>query len=157
MSEWDKKQSRLREITLLCAQDFRKTKEEITKSVQNGIPVVDVWAMPYIEDAPPELIQVDCHFIIVGVNKKLAEAHKDEFLEILRTYPQMDRLKGGPSYIEVGAHMGSQDGAMLLFAIGEVLGFWKVVTPKVLGIEGQPGHNLALAGLVNISGFLESK
>jgi len=114
--------------------------------------VTEIYAMPHTSEAP-SLEKVDCHFIDVGVDKDKAEKYRDELISILKTYPNPERLEGGPSYIEVGGIIGSQDRALQLFAVGEVLKFWKVVTPEKLGITGAKANMLAGSGLVMISGF----
>lgn len=96
---------------------------------------------------------VDCHFVKVGVNKYLAESRKEELISLLKTYPDQERLKGGPGYIEVGGVVGDQGDAFRLFALGEVLGFWEVVTPGRLGIKGEDAKMMAGRGGVMITGF----
>ena len=76
-------------------------------------------------------------------------------MEILRGYPEPERLAGGPSYIEIGGVLGDQQEAFLLFALGKVLGLWSVITPATLGFEGPEADQLAGAGMVNMSGFKE--
>lgn len=117
--------------------------------------VTNIYAMPHISQADERLEQVDCHFIVVGVDKEIAEQYREELIDILKTYPQLERLAGGPSYIEVGGVMGSQEGAFRLFAVGQVLKFWDVITPKTLGFTGAEADSLAGKGYVMISGFHE--
>lgn len=114
--------------------------------------VVEVWAMPHESEAK-DLVKVDCELLVIGVNKGKAEARKAELIEILKTYPRIDRLAGGPSYIEVGAELGDQGAAFMLFALGEVLGLWNVITPKTLGIEGPEARQMAGLGFVMMSGW----
>ena len=143
---------RLHEIIRETTSGFRKG-EAIQQKQTGNINVVEVFAMPHDSEADGKLIKVDCHFITVGVDKEKAEEYRDELVLILKTYPQPERLAGGPSYIEVGAEIGSQDAALQLFALGQVLGFWKVITPETLGITGQEAIQTAGMGLVMISGF----
>lgn len=114
---------------------------------------VHIYAMPHESQANNGIEKVDCHFIVVGVNKVLAEAHKDELIAILKTYPQPERLAGGPSYIEVGSEIGDQGAAFQLFALGKVLGFWDIITPAKLGITGPEADQMAGMGFVMIDGF----
>jgi len=79
--------------------------------------------------------------------------YRGEIITILKDYPQLERLAGGPSYIEVGGVIGDQGAAFQLFALGEVLGLWKVVTPKILGMDDATARQLAGSGMIMISGF----
>lgn len=123
---------------------------------ENDLPggTVTIDAMPHeskVEDNG--IVKVDCHFVVIGVHKAAAGAHKEELISILKEYPKPDRLAGGPSYIEMGGEIGDQGAAFQLFAVGEVLGLWKVITPKTLGITGPAADEVAGGGLVMISGF----
>ena len=127
--------------------------EEVTEEQVGSVRRVDVYAMPHESEAEGNLVKVDCHFVVVGVDKAKAEKHRDELIAILKTYPAQDRLAGGPSYIEVGAEIGDQGAAFQLFALGEALGLWQVITPKTVGIAGAEADQLAGSGMVMISGF----
>lgn len=61
------------------------------------------------------------------------------------------RLAQGPSYIELGGWIGDQGLALSLMGLGERLGLWNVVTPRVLGITDQEkAANLMGMGFVMI-------
>jgi hypothetical protein len=62
-----------------------------------------------------------------------------------------DRLKAGPSYIELGAWLGDQHTALIVMALGEHHGLWKVITPATLKSEGEEADTLAGLGYVMIS------
>ncbi len=159
---------RLYEILRATTVQLRKGEEiegdpELVKAVKNlkegddasKLPggSVHIYAMPHESQVKSSIEKVDCHFITVGVDKAKAEQYKDELIAILKTYPQPERLAGGPSYIEVGAVIGDQGAAFMLFALGKVLGLWDVITPEKLGITGPPADQLAGSGLVMMSGF----
>lgn len=127
--------------------------EEVEVEDASGVQRVDVYAMPHESEAAPEIEKVDVSFVVIGVEKQTAEEIRPGLIEILDAYPQPERLKGGPSYIEVGAELGSQDAAFRLFALGQVLGFWEVITPEKLGITGSQARELAGMGMVMISGY----
>ena len=93
-----------------------KRGEELTS---NGL--LEVFDMPHMSEAP-DLELIDLELLVIGIDKTKAETHKNELIEILKTYPYPDRLAGGPSYIEVGAEIGDQGAAFQLFALGKVLG-----------------------------------
>lgn len=117
-----------------------------------GSGVLEVYAMPPVS-AAPDLEKVDCEFIVVGVDKAKAEARRDDFVDLLRRYPQPDRLAAGPSYIEVGGVIGDQGAAFCLFALGQVLGLWKVITPAQFGLTGEEARRAAGSGFVMITGW----
>jgi len=144
----DKLYEILRETTI----QLRKG-EEIEERQIGNLHVTEVYAMPHEEEADNGLVKVDCQFIVVGVDKTKAEKSRDELIAILKTYPDPDRLAGGPSYIEVGAEIGDQGAALQLFALGQVLGLWRIITPKTLGIIGVQAEQMAGMGFVMISGF----
>lgn len=118
------------------------------------IAVTEVYAMPHESEANG-IEKVDVHFITIGVDKTKAEAHRNDLIEILRGYPEPERLAGGPSYIEVGGVIGDQGAAFQLFALGKVLGLWNIITPESLGITGAQAHQMAGSGFVMMSGYKE--
>ena len=103
--------------------------------------------------------KVDLHFIVVGVDKAKAEAHKDELVGILKDWPSeawgnpIPKLEEGPSYIHVGGAIGDQGAAFQLFALGKVLGLWDIITPAKLGITGEQANQMAGMGFVMVDGF----
>ena len=115
--------------------------------------VVTIDAMPHVTEAPSGIEKVDLEFLVIGVDRAAAEENRMELVEILKTYPQPNRLAGGPSYIEVGAQIGGQGAAFQLFALGKVLGLWDVITPATMGFAGEEARQVAGSGFVMISGF----
>lgn len=135
-----------------CSVQMRKGEEVEVKGA-----AVHLYAMPHEsevgEGEGDVWRKVDLHFVQVGVRQDKAEAHREELLNLLDEYPELERLKAGPSYIEVGAAVGDQGVALKLFAVGQVLGFWKVVIPATFGVTGEEADRMAGAGYVMISGF----
>jgi hypothetical protein len=117
-----------------------------------GGGVLTINAMPHESEAQSHIEKVDMELLTIGVDKAAAERHKAEVIEILKTYPN-GRLADGPSYIEVGGEIGDQGAAFQLFALGQVLGLWKVITPKMLGATGEQARQMAGMGYVMVSGF----
>lgn len=142
---------RLYQILAETTAQLRKG-EVVEDEVRDGLNVRSIYAMPHESEAKPEIEKVDCEFLTIGVDKAAAERHKAELIEILKTYPN-DGLAGGPSYISVGAEIGDQGAAFQLFALGQVLGLWKVITPKMFGVTGEQSRQMAGNGFVMISGF----
>lgn len=145
---------RLYEILRETTVQLRKGAEVETHVEESGIEVTEVFAMPPADDPNATALEkVDMEFLVIGVDKVKAEQRKAELIEILNTYPQPDRLAGGPSYIEVGAEIGDQGAAFQLFALGKVLGLWDVITPATLGIVGAEAKQMAGMGFVMMSGY----
>ena len=46
-----------------------------------------------------------------------------------------------------------QDHAFMLMAVGSALGFWRVVTPEVLRLDGEIAERAARAGYIMITGY----
>lgn len=116
--------------------------------------VLEVYAMPHAADpAFTGYEQVDLHFVRVAVDRKAAEAERENLITLLRQWPEPERLAGGPSYIEVGATIGDQGSAFELFALGKVLGIWDVITPELLGATGEDARQMAGSGFIMCTGF----
>lgn len=141
--------SRLYEILQETTQEFRKGPEVTTKQV-GIVEVTEVYAMPHVDHAPAGIEKVDVEFMVVGVDKALAEPLKGELRGIVE---KLSDLAEGPSYIKIGFELGDQGAALRLFALGKVLGFWDVITPHTLGFEGERAAEMAGAGYVMISGY----
>ena len=94
---------------------------------------------------------VNIHFFWVSPKN---EPKKKELLSLLEAeYPEMDRMRGGPSYIEIGGVLGDQGDALRLIGLGDLVGLWKAVTPKMLGFQGDQADLMAGNGLVMAGGF----
>lgn len=134
---------------------FRKGAARTERTINEaGLKVIDVYVMPHVKEAPADLVMVDVHFMEIGVDKAAAERHRADLLEILDAYPEPERLAGGPSYIEVGGIIGDQGRAFQLFALGQALELWRVITPKsLLGEEGERADRLAGSGMIMITGY----
>ncbi|MBU2595389.1 hypothetical protein KJ713_00980 [Patescibacteria group bacterium] len=156
---------RLYQILQATTVQLRKGEEvegdpELVEVIKRGDDVdqmpggtVHIYAMPHESEAGDGIKKVDCHFITVGVNKAKAEELRGALVDVLKGYPQPDRLAGGSSYIEVGGVIGDQGAAFQLFALGKVLGLWDIITPATLGITGSQADQLAGGGLVMMSGY----
>lgn len=133
---------------------------ETTVQLRKGDAIVDnangstsIFMMPNEAKAPETMKKVDCFFITVGVDMEKAEARRAELVQILSQYPEPERLAGGPSYIEAGAVLGDQGAAFMMFALGEALGLWKVITPTTVHITGEQAVELAGRGFIFTSGY----
>jgi len=144
--------NRLHDILQSCTIQLRKG-EELVEREQPGLKVTEIYAMPHEDNVRPDLERVDVEFVTIGVDKQRAERHRAELISILNTYPEPERLAGGPSYIEVGAAIGDQGAAFQLFALGKVLGLWDVITPSSLGMSGAEAQAMAGNGFIMITGY----
>jgi hypothetical protein len=122
--------------------------EELT-----GGGVLEVYAMPHVDEAPLILELVDVEFLVVGVDHVRAGARRADLLAVLAGYPEPARLAAGPSFIEVGGAVGDQGTALQLFALGKVLGLWDVITPAAFGLTGTEARRMAGLGLVMMTGY----
>jgi len=118
-----------------------------------NLDVITIDAMPHESEARPDIEKIDMEMLVIGVDRAKAQQHRDELVSILREYPEPERLANGPSYIEVGAVIGDQGAAFQLFALGQVLDFWQVITPTKLGLTGETAMEAAGRGFIMISGF----
>jgi len=95
---------------------------------------------------------VDVHFFWVSA---IGEPSRTDLFRLLEAhYPDLNRLRGGPSYIEMGGALGDQGIALRLIGLGHLVGLWAVVTPKTLGMTGAQADGLAGQGFVMAGGFL---
>src|SRR5258708_32527888 len=136
---------RIRQIVAATTREFQKE-----NLVTEGWNVAEIWAMPPIDAVPPGLNMVDVHFMTIGVDVSQAAAIKDELVTLLSEYPKFCQ---GPSYIEIGAALDSQEDALRLLALGEALGLSQVITPARMGIRGRLAEEIASAGLISVTGF----
>ena len=116
---------------------------------------------------PPADQAISTHFLRVLYSPN---ASKEAFLTWLRHMVQpgsgvfrdvsAERLTEGPSYIELGAWVGDQTDALMVMALGQHHGLWKVITPQVIRDMDPNGKfadmdddQLAGVGFVLIEGF----
>lgn len=127
----------------------------VREEASGPLQVITVDAMPAESDLKPGTEIVDFLLLKVGVDKEKAETHRAELIEWLDglTGELAEIMKGGPSYITLGAHIGSQGGAFQLMALGKVLGLWNVVTPATFGFDGAEAKQLAGAGMIMMTGY----
>lgn len=142
---------RLHQILGECTVQLRKG-EAVTGRQIGPLEVVEVFAMPHVDEVQG-LESVDCHFLVIGVDKAKAELHRNGLVEILKTYPNPERLAGGPSYIEVGGVLGDQGAAFQLFALGKVLKLWDIITPETMHFKGAEADEMAGRGFIMCTGF----
>lgn len=163
---------RLHEILQATTSQFRKGEAiegtpALSAALKAGVGINDlpsgsahIYAMPHVSGATDTVEKVDCHFLVIGVDKAKALEHKSELLALLADWPieswgqPTRQLTKELNYIEVGAVIGDQGAAFCLFALGQVLGLWRVLTPEVvLGVTGEAADRFAGLGFITISGL----
>jgi hypothetical protein len=129
--------------------------EPIIAAEHNGINVITINAMPHVDEAEMDdtITVIDMELLAIGVDRIAAQDVKDDLIAILDAWPDPDQLASGPSFIAVGAVIGDQGLAFQLFALGEVLELWKVVTPTTMGLSGEKATAAAGLGYVMITGY----
>lgn len=141
----------MEKLTRLIAETTSIYRHGGTVTEERG--ATHVYMMPHKDAAPPEEELRDMVFITVGVKQELADEKREELVEALKEYPEPERLAGGPSYIESGAHLGSQEMALRLYALGDVLGLWNLILPRTLHVTGDQERELAGRGMILIDGY----
>lgn len=103
---------------------------------------------------------IDVHFFKVLIGESFDKEHfrtlfdafvaagVGEFADV-----DLDRIKGGPSYIEWGGLIGDQGLAMQMMGAGAYAGLWDVIIPETLGVTGTEADRMAGAGFVMTSGL----
>ncbi len=100
-------------------------------------------------DAPPH--SVDVYFFWVSAKNGPT---KETLLALLESeYPDLDRLRAGPSYIELDAAIGDQQLALRLIGLGKLVGLWDAITPAILGCDAEQAGIMAGSGFVMAGGF----
>lgn len=94
---------------------------------------------------------VDVHFFWVSAKNNPT---KEELLGLLQAeYPNMERLRAGPSYIEIGGEIGDQGLALQLIGLGKLVGLWNAITPALLGCTPEQASEMAGRGFVMAGGI----
>lgn len=145
---------RLYQILDQVTTRFRKG-PMVERSTSGLLDVIDIYEMPHVDDAPANLVKIDVGVpMVIGVDVEAALPLKDEVRRLLLELKPLDEWQRGPSYITVGAWLGSQDAAFSLFALGEVLDLWHVITPQRLGETDEEVIRRAVgSGFVMITGL----
>lgn len=143
-------------IVGLCCLPFRKG-EEFAERVDGGVKVMTIDLNPPLPTDIDQLagrVMVDVHFFICAVHTERAAHYSSDLRRLLAK--DMVLLQSGPSYIRLGEELDSQEQALMLMALGEVMKFWKVITPSTLGLHGDEADRAAGVGYVMITqGFKE--
>lgn len=110
-------------------------------------------SLSVVDEAAPGSVLIDLHFVVVAVHMDEANHHAPRLVEILETYPEPDRLAGGPNYVELGSWIGTPDYGLRLIALGAALGLWDAITPAVENVVGEDADKAVEAGGIFMSGY----
>ena len=152
-------------IKQLDSLDWKSIREILTEvtcqlrigdSIEHTKDATHIFMMPHVDEiAKPEKFDfIDLCFIYVGVDREKAAAKKKRMVELL--LPAKDAWKDGPSYIHVGASIGDQGAALMLFGLGRSLNIWKILSPQTLmGLDRDDPNSRMMAGqgMVNAQGW----
>lgn len=134
-------------------QVYRKG-ESITKHEVGNLQVTEIYAYPHQETKDESHTSFDLHFVTISVDPIQAQACKEQFIAWLHSYPQQERLAGGPSYIEFAAVAEiDQESAFRIFALGAALDLWHIITPEFMGFDGAEADAMAGNGFIMITGY----
>jgi hypothetical protein len=141
---------RLVAILAETTQHYRTGPSEVI-GFSGGMQVITINDHPELQEKPEHMVAVDLVLSTVGVDRALAERHRDELVALLDGLPL---LSGGPSYIGLGAELGDQGAALQLMALGKVLGLWALVTPaSILVTDPAEARKLAGNGLLYLTPY----
>lgn len=137
--------------------EYRKGAEVIEHEPENGVQVTEIFNMP---PTPDRGVLVDCWFINVGFTERATD--KDEFIRLLRAALgpgefetiTAETIIGGPSYITLGAWLGSQDQALRMLALGKFYDLWNIITPTSLFGPAQDAGQATKFDLMVGGGFI---
>lgn len=125
-----------------------------TKRKMPGIPIL-LWGLllSATDPAATQFERVDCHFIEIGVNKRQAEQDRAEFIQLLESYPDAQKLFDGPSYKSVAHVVGDEMTALRVFGLGQVLGLWEVLLPSQFDVPPELADEAVDLGLIVMTGY----
>lgn len=98
---------------------------------------------------PPH--SADLIFFWVSAVNRPSAIELDRLLRI--HYPDFQRFRDGPSYIEIGGILGDQGLALQLIGLGAVLGMWAVASPNIFGFAEEDAMTLANQGFIFPAGY----
>jgi hypothetical protein len=136
-------------VVTACATSYRKG-EEVEKEKFGHIDVLTINTDPHESEAPrgDGIEIVDMVLITVAIDMAKATERRDELRALLLDFPDKELLRSGPSYIHLGAVLGDQGFALILMALGSVLGFWDLMTPYVLHVSPEQARQMAGNGFL---------
>lgn len=122
-----------------------------------GVPQVLLEGIPSREDFSVDSSAevVDCYLLSVAVAKYKATEIRQEFMDALST-GDSDVLSTGPSYTQLVPLLGDALPVLQLFAVGQCLELWQVLTPNDFNLKPGERDAAALLGMVNITGYPHS-
>jgi hypothetical protein len=102
--------------------------------------------MPLALEMDPGLEQVDCHFVTVAVDKARVVQHEAELRSLVAEWPNGVYREIG--WVEASFWLKLPESAFLLFGVGQVLGWWRVITPASVQLTGDRADSAAAGGMI---------
>jgi hypothetical protein len=94
-------------------------------------------------------------------HKETAQRWEDSFRDFVNTYNRasdempeaVSPLTEGPSYIHLGAALGSQRDAFIFMGLGQYYGLWRTFTPSDLNFSPEETAALMGMGFICLTGY----
>ncbi len=145
--------ARLVEVVLMATVPLRTGPSKEVRQ-EGDVRVEEVMDFPTVAQGIEHGITKTYDMLIFQVGiMPIADEVKADFIEALRAYPDMGRLAGGPSYIELGAVLSEYDDqaqqvAIQMIALGDYYDVWKAVTPVTLGMAREGAAKMVRSGFI---------
>jgi hypothetical protein len=143
----------IREITHLCVKAHRKGEIESVTTTPQGLEVKEMFFMPHANEIPAGLVRLDVEFFIAAIDKVEAEKHKADLKVMIEEGMGAERLSKEIGYIDWGGLIGDQETALMFMALGDVMGFWMLLTPSRMGMPADMCRTMAGAGMITTSPY----
>ena len=94
----------------------------------------------------PGYLYMDCYLLRLEVEKTVLEAFRETFTTWVKTYPDRAGLEANLGYLEAAPFFGDFGRSLAAFGIGQLLGLWRVITPRDQGVEEPRAGQMARGG-----------
>lgn len=160
LAQIDRIKQILSKTTVQCRKQSEMIKERKVGEIKPGVPAMiyrEVFDMPTENQLEADNIaMVDLHFVKVAVQLDIVEDYREEIDKLLLEWPQPDRLAAGLNFLEIGKLLHNQESALQFMALGEIMGYWEVSIPTMLGYEGDIANIMASQGHITVTGWKPS-
>ena len=144
--------SALREALPTWVRIERRPGAPVVSSTTVGtVHVIEMLDYP---EAPTGATRADLHFVLIAPTEGLPDPAdlvatvRAALGEGVHVDLAAEDLSAGPSYIALGAWLGSQDLALMLIGAVELAGISPAITPGILGVSGEAADAMAGSGFV---------
>lgn len=96
-------------------------------------------------------------FKVSAVNEPKADELRALIAQHKGDYEPVNPLDGKEhNYLELGGYMGDQGLALMLMGLGSLLGLWRLLTPKSLGLPDDLAMQMAGSGMISVQATPET-